>query len=88
MLGAVHSGPLRHAWAWSLALASTACVARASPVPEPCVDDPAVFVEALPQLTTEELFGALRELDVDVWVADDMRLGVRMHDARSFVAAC
>lgn len=72
-----------------LALACTsACVSRAGPPPEPVTNGPPVFVEALPQRTTDELFGALRALDVDIWVADDMRLAVRMHDARSFGAAC
>lgn len=47
-----------------------------------------MFVEALPRLTTEELFGALRDLGADVWIADDMRLNVRLHDGRSFVRAC
>jgi hypothetical protein len=71
-----------------LALAGTGCMPRAELPAEPPPTGPPVFVEALPRLTTHELFGALRELEVDVWVADDMRLGVRMHDARTFVPAC
>jgi hypothetical protein len=95
LLATVQRGPSVHAWAWALAMlamialtSTLACLPRAGPAPEPAADTPPVFIEAPPRLTTEELFGALRDLKVDVWVADDMRLGVRMHDARSFVAAC
>jgi hypothetical protein len=85
----VRGGPSVWAWACVLALASAAaCVPRAGPPPEPSEASPPVFIEAIPRLTTHELFGALRELNVDVWVADDMRLGVRMHEARNFVPAC
>jgi Leucine-rich repeat (LRR) protein len=49
---------------------------------------PAVFVEARPRLTSNELFGALRRLNVEVWIADDRRLGVRMHDKAKFEPAC
>lgn len=49
---------------------------------------PTVFVEALPKLTSHELFGALRELSVDVWIAPDRRLGVRMYHGVPFEQAC
>jgi hypothetical protein len=39
---------------------------------------PAVFVEARPRLTSNELFGALRGLEVELWIAADRRLGVRV----------
>jgi Leucine-rich repeat (LRR) protein len=49
---------------------------------------PAVFVEARPRLTSNELFGALRRLNVEIWIAADHRLGVRMHGRSQFEPAC
>jgi Leucine-rich repeat (LRR) protein len=49
---------------------------------------PALFVEARPRLTSNELFGALRGLQVEVWIAADRRLGVRMHAKSQFEPAC
>jgi hypothetical protein len=49
---------------------------------------PAVFVEARPRLTSTELFGALRGLNVEVWIAADRRLGIRMHGGSQFEPAC
>jgi Leucine-rich repeat (LRR) protein len=49
---------------------------------------PALFVEARPRLTSNELFGALRWLQVEVWIAADRRLGVRMHARSQFEPAC
>ncbi|HLT37702.1 MAG TPA: hypothetical protein VK034_15520 [Enhygromyxa sp.] len=88
MLGAVRGGPRVRAWACVPILAATSCLARAGPGPAASSGGPTVFVEAPPRLTTEELFGALRELGAELWIADDMRLNVRLHDARSFVTAC
>lgn len=50
--------------------------------------EPAVFVEARPRLTSSELFGALRGQNVEVWIAADRRLGVRMHGRAQFQRAC
>lgn len=50
--------------------------------------EPPLFIEQTPQLTTTELFGALRERGVDVWIAEDRRLGVRLHDGTRFEAVC
>jgi Leucine-rich repeat (LRR) protein len=89
LLAAVPAGPPLRAWAWALACASVSgCLVSAGPIPEPAAISPPVFIEALPRLTTEELFGALRELGVEVSIATDRRLVVRMNDARSFVSAC
>jgi Leucine-rich repeat (LRR) protein len=49
---------------------------------------PAVFVEARPGLTSNELFGVLRGLHVEVWIAADRRLGIRMNDKSQFETAC
>jgi Leucine-rich repeat (LRR) protein len=49
---------------------------------------PALFVEQRPRATSHELFGALRGLQVEVWIADDRRLGVRMHARSQFGPAC
>ncbi|MFO7562223.1 MAG: hypothetical protein R6X02_06240 [Enhygromyxa sp.] len=75
-------------WAWVLGMGVAGCLARPGPTPEPAASGTAVFIEALPSPTTEELFGSLRELGVEVRVASDMRLSVRMHDAGSFERAC
>ncbi len=62
--------------------------AGSAPPPSPLASAPPVYVEAPPRPDTRELFGALRELGVDVWIADDMRLGVRMTDAGGFERGC
>ena len=49
--------------------------------------NPPVFIEAMPY-GGGELFGALRSLGVDVWIAPDRRLGVRMHGHLHFAQAC
>jgi Leucine-rich repeat (LRR) protein len=49
---------------------------------------PAVFVEARPRLTSNELFGALRGLEVELWIAADRRLGVRVTNKLHFERAC
>jgi Leucine-rich repeat (LRR) protein len=46
-----------------------------------------VFVEAHPR-TTWDVFMALRHARADVWIGDDMRLGVRMHDGAKFAQVC
>jgi Leucine-rich repeat (LRR) protein len=39
-------------------------------------------------MSSGELFGALREIGVDVWIAPDRRLGVRIHGHLHFTRAC
>lgn len=50
--------------------------------------NPGVFIEAKPGLTTAELFGALRDSGVDLQIAEDRRLSVRVHEAARFEHAC
>lgn len=88
LLGAVRGGSRVRAWACvPIVTSMAACLPRAAPPPEPA-SNPVVFIEALPRLTTKELFGALRGLGADVWIADDMRLHIRLYEAKSFETAC
>lgn len=47
-----------------------------------------MFIEALPSRARPELFGALRQHGVEIWVARDQRLGLRLHDPSSFERVC
>jgi Leucine-rich repeat (LRR) protein len=49
---------------------------------------PELFVEARPRLSASELFSELRGHGVEVWIAADRRLGLRMYEAGEFEAAC
>lgn len=65
----------------------TGCTLGTGPQAPSAGAPPAVFIEAMSR-SRGELFGALRELGVDVWIAPDRRLGVRMHGHLWFAQAC
>lgn len=56
--------------------------------PEPASPLPRLFVEGHLRPTTQELFGALRGLGVELWIGPDRRLSLRVHEAGSFDQVC
>ena len=80
--------PFSHTLAVGVVGATACTPARSGDELALATTTPVVFIEAHPRRTSDELFGTLRELGVDVWIAPDRRLGVRIHGHLKFAQIC